>query len=68
MAQVVQFSLGTVVPTCNLSTWEARVGGSLEVQGQLGLHSEFQAPKGKEREFLNKILRMIDYEGYQCDV
>jgi hypothetical protein len=29
-----------------LIIWEAEAGGSLQVQSQLGLHSEFQASQG----------------------
>ncbi|EGW02589.1 hypothetical protein I79_018095 [Cricetulus griseus] len=35
-------SWALVVHTCNPSTWEAGVGGSLGVQGQPDLQSEFQ--------------------------
>lgn len=31
-----------VVCNFNFSTWEAEVGGSLKVRGQLGLHRELQ--------------------------
>jgi hypothetical protein len=37
--------LGVVVHTCNPGTWEAEADG-WSVQGQPGLHSEFEAKQG----------------------
>lgn len=31
-----------VAHTCNLSTWEAEAGESFEIQGQTGIHNNFQ--------------------------
>jgi hypothetical protein len=39
--RIWNLELGMVVYACNLSTWEAEAGG-FPVQGQPGLHSEFQ--------------------------
>lgn len=36
-------SLGMVAHTCYSSTQETQTAGSLQIQGQLGLYSEFQA-------------------------
>ena len=44
-----------VVHTFNLSTWEAEAGGSLWIQGQPGLQSEFQDSQGcTEKPYLKR--------------
>jgi hypothetical protein len=39
---------GIVAHTFNLSTWETKVGRSLCIQSQSGLHSEFQDSQGTQ--------------------